>query len=105
MTCEDIIQRLLDERHISVKEAMIMIKELVKNLKDTNDIIKEKKDAQTKKIDNDDLQKLITDVPEKENPFWDRTTVCMYGVQIPGAWYSDTTIQSKLNDYQSKLLD
>lgn len=31
MTCEDIIQRLLDEKHITVKEAMIMIKELVKN--------------------------------------------------------------------------
>lgn len=31
MTCEDIIQRLLDDRHITVKEAMIMIKALVKN--------------------------------------------------------------------------
>lgn len=31
MTTEEIIQRLLDEKHITVKEAMQMLKDLVKN--------------------------------------------------------------------------
>ena len=60
MTCEDIIQRLLDEKHITVKEAMIMIKELVKN-----------------SIPNVSFP----GVPEKEKDFWKPTVVVvMYGV-------------------------
>ena len=60
MTCEDIIQRLLDEKHITVKEAMIMIKELVKN-----------------SIPNVSFP----GVPEKEKDFWKpNEVVVMYGV-------------------------
>ena len=62
MTCEDIIQRLLDEKHITVKEAMIMIKELVKN-----------------SIPNVSFP----GVPEKEKDFWKpNEVVALYGVNI-----------------------
>lgn len=61
MTCEDIIQRLLDEKHITVKEAMIMIKELVKN-----------------SIPNVSFP----GVPEKEKDFWKpNDVVAVYGVR------------------------
>ncbi len=60
MTCEDIIQRLLDEKHITVKEAMIMIKELVKN-----------------SIPNVSFP----GAPEKEKDFWKpNDIVVMYGI-------------------------
>lgn len=62
MTCEDIIQRLLDEKHITVKEAMIMIKELVKNSSPNVS---------------------FPGVPKKEKDFWEpNDVVATYGVKV-----------------------
>lgn len=89
MTCEDIIQRLLDERHITVKEAMIMIKELVKNTIETKEEIK-KSNSLLKDID--EVSKIWDKEPKKKSveDFWNIPTVVCYGVQIPSnVVYSD----------------
>lgn len=78
MTSEEIIERLLDQKHITVKEAMILLKDLIKN----------------RYFSNDDLiSKFPTTTPS--NPWSDRTTVVMYGVQTP-----DST---RWNDAQSNI--
>ena len=78
MTCEDIIQRLLDEKHITVKEAMIMIKELVKN----------------------SLPNISIPEKTKEKDFWNpNEVVVMYGIS------TSTVTKDKSNDNNGISID
>lgn len=72
MTTEQIIQRLLDEKHITVLEAVQMIKDLVRN------------------------EVFIPAVPaDKKKTYYRQPTVVMYGVDISNTeYYSDNAIQS-----------
>lgn len=75
MTCEDIIQRLLDEKHITVKEAIIMIKALISNQAEVNKIIKEK--------ETEGLKIFPAPVRNPERDFWETNRTMMYGVNYP----------------------
>lgn len=66
MTTEEIIQRLLDEKHITVKEAMQMIRDLVRN-------------------------EIFIPSATKSKGFPRTTTVVMYGVISPYSIDDDTT--------------
>ena len=66
MTTEQIIQRLLDEKHITVKEAMQMIRDLVRN-------------------------EILIPSTIKPKDFPGTTTVVMYGIISPYSINDDTT--------------
>lgn len=66
MTTEEIIQRLLDEKHITVKEAMQMIRDLVRN-------------------------EIFIPGVTKSKDFPGTTTVVMYGVIEPPYSINDDT--------------
>ena len=79
MTSEEIIQRLLDEKKITVKEAMIILKDLAKI--GLQQVLPEK------------IEKMIFPVPEPgqtiaPTPPYD--VVVMYGVQTNPFTWSDT---------------
>lgn len=86
MTSEDIIQRLLDENKITVKEALVLLKDLAKI-------------AVTNKW-NDWFPGTTISSPEK--PF-DNNIVVMYGVNVSPFTYDDTygttnSISSNIDD-------
>lgn len=60
ISCEDIIERLLEDNHITPKEAIIMIKALLRNIK---------KDSSKSEPDSDGIAfKKVT--PEEHKRFW-----------------------------------
>ena len=76
MTSEQIIQRLLDENKISVKDAMVILKDLAK--------IALQQIMPNTWVAPDDT------VPPQ--PF----TVVMYGVQTPSTTYNESTVNSNV---------
>ena len=76
MTSEEIIQRLLDERKITVAEALVILKDIAKNAINTI-------------FDNHDLNKRI----KKDVPHYPNMVTVMYGVNLTdNIWYGETKI-------------
>ena len=76
MTSEEIIQRLLDERKITVAEALVILKDIAKNAINTI-------------FDNHDLNKRI----KKDVPYYPNMVTVMYGVNLTdNIWYGETKI-------------
>ena len=90
MTAEEIIERLLDERKISAKEAIVLLKAIINVVTDDwigrfKKLIDEsnKKAEEERKKNSKPNDVPWAPAPQKQNPWIGPDIVVCYGVQIP----------------------
>ena len=107
MTAEEIIERLLDERKITAKEAIVLLKAIINVVTDDwigrfKKLIDEsnKKAEEERKKNSKPNDVPWAPAPQKQNPWIGPDIVVCYGVQIPDYTLAiNDSIQTYTGDY------